>query len=231
MKVSVLVPYKPDGGRREQTWGWLQERWEALYPAWEIVTGEPSDPCPDPGRFNRPQAINAAAARASGDVFVVNDCDTGFTSTFLDAAVGAVADGVPWVMPQTYLKLTEEITDEVLAGRPDVHDLPTGPVEWQGDTSVAGLLVLPREAFELVGGFDERHHGGGWDDISFFAAVDTLWGSYERLPGFCHHLWHPQPHEHSFGQATNAEQQALFYRYDAARGNPDAMRALIGERP
>jgi hypothetical protein len=65
VKVSVLVPYRSDGGHRQKTWEWLAARWAGLFPQFEVVTGEPSDPCPDPGQFNRPQAINAAAAKAS----------------------------------------------------------------------------------------------------------------------------------------------------------------------
>lgn len=32
MKVSVLVPYRSDGGHRQKTWEWLAARWAGLFP-------------------------------------------------------------------------------------------------------------------------------------------------------------------------------------------------------
>lgn len=229
MKVSVLVPYLSDGGHRQKTWEWLAARWAGLFPQFEVVTGEPSDPCPDPGQFNRPQAINNAAARASGDVLIVNDCDTAFSPNFVTAAIRTVVLDGGWAIPETYLKLDETVSAGIVAGPPTAEPLPTGPTEWRGP-SVSGLLVMSRGSFDTVGGFDERHRGWGWDDISFSASMDTLVAPHRRLPGYCYHLWHPQPHEHAFGHPTNAAQQLLFDRYAAARNDIPAMLDLIAER-
>jgi hypothetical protein len=222
--ISVLVPYRPDGGHRDRAWEWIRRRWTEFDV--ELVI-EADDGGEHPGEFNHPRAINRAAARAAGDVFIVADADTAFDPAWVRDAVHRVTDGAArWCLPRCYDKLTEASTAKLLAGAPTAA-IGAYDVEWCGDSvSWAGLVVVPREAFDRVGGYDERIAWWGADDVCFGLTMDALWGRHTRVAGAAMHLWHPQPSEHTYGHRRHPGQQALVNRYVAAAENPEAIRKV-----
>jgi len=214
--ISILIPYGPDGGHRDRSFEYTLARWEHYYPHAQICIGTP-DLVGDPGRFNRPQAINRAAQEATGDIYVIADADTTFSPGFTVRP--------EWTLPALYHKMTQEASETILS-KP-VDDLfISGATEWTG-FSWSGLLVLPRAAFELVGGFDERFTGWGHDDIAFGVAVDTLYKPHVRGQYSCLHLWHPEPFMHNYGQPNNEVQRLLAVEYTKAAGDPDRMREVM----
>lgn len=229
MKVSVLMPYASAGPDRDRAAEWLWGRWGCCFPDWELLLGSP-DEVGDPGRFNRPLAINRAAARASGDVYVIADADTAFHP----ADVLAAAQSGSYVLPGRYVRLDQPTTDRWLRDLPD-SDAPPGwhaGIEEEWPANVSGIVVLPREAFEAAGGFDERFKGWGWDDGAFHAAVETMWGHAVRPPSDVNvawHLWHPRPREHSVWGPWAAEQRQLGQRFIDAAGDKATMAALLAE--
>ncbi|MGH7240584.1 MAG: glycosyltransferase, partial [Candidatus Saccharimonadales bacterium] len=68
--ISLLVPFRSDNGRREETWNWLREYWHHELPGAEIIVGT-NDDTP----FCKTMAFNQAANKARGDVFVLMDAD------------------------------------------------------------------------------------------------------------------------------------------------------------
>jgi hypothetical protein len=72
-KISALIPYRPDHGRRDQIWSLVRRRYEQLMPQVELCLG--SD---DHELFCRAKAINAAARRATGDILMLVDIDLVF---------------------------------------------------------------------------------------------------------------------------------------------------------
>ena len=55
----------------------------------------------------------------------------------------------------------------------------------------AMITILPREALDTLGCFDERFKGWGGEDIAFLRALDTLFGKHKTIDDDVMHLWHP----------------------------------------
>lgn len=185
-RISFLVPRRSDGGQRDAVWSWLRQRWHANFPQAEIIEGD-SDP------FNRSESINAAAARATGDVFVIVDADSWVTPS---AVREAIDSGRPYQLAwDTGYKLTEAATRSVLASDPHAVRFYTAWVKQRlaekPHTHLSGCLVVTREAFEAVGGFDEEFRGWGFEDTAFVYALDDAFGGQPRVKAPLVHLWHP----------------------------------------
>jgi hypothetical protein len=101
--------------------------------------------------------------------------------------------------------------------------------------------ILPRTAYNIVGGWDERFRGWGGEDHAAMRATDTLYWHHKSLPDQVLHLWHPQigpqgtaPWIHWKermweGQADPAVNDRLSWRYYHAMGNKKRMRKLVDE--
>lgn len=222
--ISALIAY------RTTLDGWRDAAWNLeVRPFLELVCDEVIVETPlaardgSPDDFNKPAAINAARARARGDVLLIGDADT---------HPGAVGDmvrllntpwkHVPWVLPQRYVKLTEAATREYLyaparAGRESDY-------EWVGySRSWSGGVVCRADDFDTCGGYDERFASWGADDVAFAMTMNALVGPVERHPCACYHYWHPGAEN----RAQPGDQHDLMYRYlDAAAISADAVRAV-----
>jgi glycosyltransferase involved in cell wall biosynthesis len=229
--ISVLVPFVGDGDHRSRAWAWLEQRWAAIGEVLDTIGGFElvvQDAEGTAGDFRQSWAINRAAERASGDTFVIVDADVALEGGWVYEAVRLVEEGdARWVLPQLYRQLTPEATEQVLAASPHQWVKADLPAIWEGDgVSWTGGVVLTREAFDTVGGYETSFGGWAGNDVAFAAALETLWGPLSRLDGAATHLWHPR-------NGLDAQPQSshdLMYRYIEARGDVDAMRALIAER-
>ena len=177
MRIVALAPRRADNGRRDQLWKWARAQWP-----WEIFEGESP-----PGPFNRSAAINDAARRAGDwDIAAIIDADTVLPHRQLLEGAQLAARGRA-VLPFThYCLLGRRETDALLRG----GELPATAAK----TTIranrwSGCVLVPRELWESVGGFDERFVGWGGEDIGFAAALLAR-GSVARIPGNLFHLWH-----------------------------------------
>jgi hypothetical protein len=232
--VSLIVPYRADiraerrkprlieGAHRSEIWTWARSRWEALFPHFEIVTGEGSTVA----EMNRSEARNNAVTLSNGEILVIADADTVCPSVQVNDALRRVEAGLAeWVIAYNdYYQLSGKDTREVLAQEPGVSLWRPVKPRWSTDQGNAGMLVVTREAFERVEGYDERFHKWGWEDWAFSDALGTLVHGAVRVPGYVLHLCHPRPVDKSKKQG-----KALSERYAAAHGHPEAMEALIHE--
>lgn len=225
--VSVLVPYRPDDGYRDQAWQHVvRPAWEAL--GVELIVKNPG-PGMSPAEFNHPKAINAAARNATREVLIVADADTYWGPEDLPSRlVASLESGAQWAMPRRYAQLTVTQSRSIVrGGRAQPLDrLHTG-AGWVGDSvSWAGLVCVRADDFWRVGGYDERWEFWGADDMAFGLAMDTLVGPHERVEGTCLHLWHPTPLEHNYGHKRHRFQHNLGELYKRAAGDPVAMRQV-----
>jgi hypothetical protein len=141
----------------------------------------------DGGSFNRGAAINRGAL-GEWDVAVIVDADVVIDPHLVRAGV-AEAESGRVVLPFHRRMLVNEFgTRRIVEGyrgswqqwaRPDPNS-----------QHVSSCVVVPRAAWDLVGGFDERFSGWGAEDDAFWLVCDRLAGT-TKLPGDVWHLWHP----------------------------------------
>lgn len=243
--ISFLVPFRDDGEHRTRVWAWLKQYWEASLPGVEIIEGR-YDGVP----FSKAIAVNEAASRATGDVFVILDADAYLPAEAVKYCAERIARrGRTWYVPYDHLyRLGEEYTLSILDTDPTTP-IPVPPTEDLLDTGPrnqsrgahkhgAMCQIMPRAAFETVKGFDPRFcQGWGSEDSSLKRSVDTLFAPARIHRGPIAHLWHARIGENDGGktrmwqgQARLGLHKALGKRYRYAYGKPHVMRKLIAER-
>ena len=207
--------------------------------------------------FSKSVAVNDAASKATGDVFVIVDAD-GFLSaeSVLHCAkeIRSARKNQKklWFIPyRQFYRLTEEASKYLLESdpaRPYQFSTPLSSIYILNDTDPkvghwygAMIQIMPREAFETVGGWDERFRGWGGEDHAAMRAMDTLYCLHKTLPGQVLHVWHPQigPQGQAAlvnwknrmweGQSETGVNNKLSHRYYAAQNRPEMMRKLVDE--
>jgi glycosyltransferase involved in cell wall biosynthesis len=256
--VSVVIPFRKSKKypRQTQNFKWTKKYWRKQLPGAQIIVG--TDHAENLA-FSKSAAVNDGVSRATGDVLIIVDAD-GYIA--IDAAMYCVNEirrareegHRLWYVPyRQFYRLTEQASDRVLASSAsDPYLFPTPPKtediqsrlgsgsgrgHWYG----ALIQIVPREAFDIVGGWDERFRGWGGEDHSIMRATDTLYWRHKTLPGQVLHLWHPMFSDQGLGewfawskrlwddQETAGSNFKLAGRYSRANGNVKQMRALVDE--
>lgn len=253
--ISLIVPFgcSDPEDQRQKNWKWLQAYWKAQLPGAEIIIGEDRDGKP----FSKSVAVNDAASRAHGDIYVIVDAD-GYISA---EAVLYCATQIRqarnhghklWFVPyRNFFRLTAEASQRVLLSSPKKpYQFSSPPPEDCVQRSAASqfghrygamIQVMPKEAFWEVGGWDPRFRGWGGEDNSAMRAVDTLYWPHKTLPIQVLHLWHPmlsvngpdawvdQYHRIWPGQLLACSNKALSSQYFQAIGNRKKMREIVNQ--
>jgi GT2 family glycosyltransferase len=215
--VSVLVPRRVADEQRERVWAWLAKRLRR--DGWDVREGWHTE---DEGLFNRSAAINRAAVGSDADVFVIADADTLVGRAQIESAVRiARATGTLTFGFHRYAALSEEGTEAVLDG----YDGSWEPyVELEFINTASSCVVVRRDLWDRLGGFDERFVGWGWEDVAFSLAAQTLGGGMHRVAGTAWHLWHPQGPDAGNDQSPVWKANRERWRpYDAAFHDEAAM--------
>lgn len=232
----MLVPWRAGDPVREQAWSHVKPALGAL--GWPIFTGDTG------GEFSRSAACNAAAAAAGEwDVAVVADADTYHPLAPMRLAVDAAHESgravVPWDRRHKLNEFGSANVVFTLEGVADVGRLgdPSTAERYEPGEEAApwnqpsypiwrrgGAIVIPRAAWEMVGGFDEGFRRWGHEDCAQRLALGTLAGLM-AVEGDCWHLYHaPVARERHYGFRENRDR---FRRYQSVEGEPGLMRDLL----
>lgn len=198
---AFLVPRRSDGGQRDRVWNWLRSRLEQV--GWPIYEGHH-----DEGPFSCAAAINRAANQGPWDFAVITGSDLIVPTCQVRAAVGkASRTGKLTHAHDHYYYLSQEATERVLKG-----DQPeTWMAEWHEPKIGNGPVVVTRDLWERVGGYDEGFVGWGYEDVAFRFLCEREAGE-AWVPGPNFHLWHPvTPDATNEGASPENRQRWLDY--------------------
>lgn len=226
MKVSIVMPCRDTDEWRYAIHSWVIVRIRCLYPDFELCLGDPD------GDFQRSQARNLAAAKATGDVLIVWDADTFCNDVFLKEALALVEQTGTWAFPYgRYYNLNETYTrDLIRKNARDEYPRPE-PFEVEHDIeSTGGIYVITRQAWDQIGGYDENFVDWGYEDNAFHLAGRTLVGAPSRVQkGWVSHLWHSAPESVRFNQPNIEFNRSRYRKYESAQNNEYRMRRLTEE--
>ena len=247
--ISLLVPFRPaqwdEDDYRTRDWQWLRQYWAHELPDAEIVLGT-DDGYP----FSKTAAINDAARRATGDIFVILDSDCYISGRVLKSCARRIRNAESrgralWFVPyRRFHRLPPSVTDELLDSDPtnplrfgDPYPYLPGdhPYGQRVDGHHYGALItmISRHAFwDVMGGTDLRFRGWGSEDVAWMFAADTLYGRHQTSDNDVFHMYH-----HGIGstwktrqwegQESYLPQHELAMRYNRARFDLEAMRRLV----
>ncbi len=264
-RISILVPFQSTEAWRLNVWHWEHRYIKDHLPTAEIIVG--TDPKsqkkfwrPNPKPFSKTAAVNNAFKRSHGDVIVILDADTYIDTDVIVQCADRIRDARElgarvWFIPYMWIyRLTQAGTKLVLNSKPKnpYRFSSPPPEEYIEGTDGSGwgrrfgalIQIMPREAYELVGGMDERFRGWGGEDIAFLIALDTLWCRHTNTPNDVLHLWHPKivagewinkqgkPAEVRAweGQESGNANDVLANKYNSAWWNKEKMLELLAGR-
>lgn len=245
-KISLLIPFSTNDPVRKASFKWLKKYWKKELPEAEIIIGKSRSKI-----FCKGEALNNAFNKSTGKVVVVLDSDAYMSGEIINHCADRILEesqrGYPlWYVPYRHLyRLTKDASTKIL------HSNPSTPLRLEkhpsisdfentGDTSQYGhrygamITIIPREAIETLGCFDERFKGWGGEDVALLRAIDTLYGKHKSIDTSVYHLWHPILGETNKKRIWANQESAggndnLTNKYNRATGNPTAMRKLIDD--
>jgi predicted glycosyltransferase involved in capsule biosynthesis len=254
--ISILIPFRESAQavERAENVQWLQRYWKAHLPMAEIIIGHD---CQTHLPFSKSVAINEAASRATGDILVLADADCYILTDYVLYCAKEIRHARKlgrrlWFVPyRQFYRLSESARTRLLNSDPVnpvtfpeklapediIHDTNPLAGHWYG----AMIHILPREAFDIVGGWDERFRGWGGEDHAAMRATDTLYWPHKTLPSKVFHVWHPMIGADGIkrsvhwkdrrweGQADPTINNKLSWRYYHAFGKFEIMRRLVDE--
>jgi hypothetical protein len=228
--VTVAIPFKPDGGARDRALEFVRAWYARHFPEWEVKVGQDTTG----GAWSKHAATVDALRTSHGRIVVVADADCLCDPRALAAAVEAVELGAPWAIPHREVhRLTEAETAAWYADGVDRPIIP--PAETRSlmrapyvGYAGGGFVVARRDRWAACGGFPAVFTGWGCEDEAVADVLTTLLGEPERFAADLVHLWHPKGFRTQSAEYHRNREKLRAFR--AARGNPEAMFALVNPR-
>jgi len=245
-KISLLIPFSSKDPVRKKSLKWLLKYWRYELPDAEIIIGKSRSKV-----FCKGEALNDAASRSTGKILVVLDADAYLDGKVIDRCADRILEEIEygnrlWYVPYTHLyRLNKKATSFVLESEPCHPYRFTSPppicdIENHGHSSKYGhrygamIMIFPREAYYILGCFDERFKGWGGEDVALLRALDTLYAKHKITKNDILHLWHPfigddYRSRRWMGQDSGSVNSELANKYNRASRHPSKMRELIND--
>lgn len=244
-KISLLIPFSSKDPIRKKNFRWLLKYWKCALPDAQIVVGHSRSKI-----FCKGAALNDAARRAKGKVFVILDADAYLDPQVINRCADRIIEEQAygnnlWYVPYRYLyRLTKDASDRLREYEP--CDAPVLPIPSPEDVENAGhslryghmygamIMMFPAVAYQIIGCFDERFKGWGGEDIALLRMLDTLFGKHKTTRNPIFHLWHPYiGHNYQTrrwdGQGKGSPNTKLNMRYNKATRSPLQMGWIAQE--
>lgn len=243
-KISILIPFSSRNPVRKLIFKWLIKYWQCELPHAEIIIGHNHDKV-----FCKGAALNDAIRRSTGKVIVIMDADAYMPGNVLNRCADRILEELDnhlWYVPYRHLyRLRRWITSDIIASDPcNPLRIPSPPpldyITDKGHNNQYGhrygamVMIFPRQAFEVLGCFDERFRGWGGEDVALLRALDTLWGKHKTTDNDVLHLWHPfigadYKTRRWAGQKHPNANNHLANKYNRATRRPLMMRELVDQ--
>lgn len=246
--VSVLITSRKGDPIRDRNLAWIVKRYKALFPKYELVLEIDDKHTP---LFAKAAAMNRAFKRSKGAVVLQSDAEVFCVPVQIRDAVQA-CDISGWASCYTYMYKLKRLTSGRLLSAPvdGLPDLSHERIEiYKPGYSVGPLVESPsltyRRDYSLPNAatgyltavrrdvwvdYDERFVGWGYEDSAWDLAMKTLAGQPYRVKGALYHLWHPLTTRLQARQSGALKRnRRLYLQYKAARGDKEAIRALLRE--
>lgn len=221
-KAVLLVPFSSDDSSRIEVWDYVK-RWLETTLDMPLYVGADT-----PGeRFNLSLARNRAAEKAGDwDVAIIHDADTVVTGNQIREGVRIAQETGTIVYPFTERwELDAEGTRMFLD---DEHS------DWQSHAGryiagqpLGGCIIVTRELWDKVRGFDPGFVGWGHEDGAFAVACEVFSGQeLQRVPGKVLHLEHNPQMTKSPDNPLYAANQKRMLKYIKAKQKPNAAELI-----
>lgn len=139
--------------------------------------------------FSRSASKNLGAMTSPDDILVFLDADTYIPANQIIEAVD-LARGGHMVHPYTFYHSMNKRQSHLI-----VHGeaYPTEDTsEWNITWATGGAIVMYKEMFFDLGGYDEEYTDWGFEDISLIIMGRDRGIELKRTEGNAYHLWHPR---------------------------------------